>query len=60
LKTRGALRLWIKRRSDSAGRLDVADVRQQIAWYREHGYLKNPIDGDTVIDKRFVVPMPGK
>jgi NitT/TauT family transport system substrate-binding protein len=43
---------------DAGGRLDVKDVLRQIAWYREHGYLKNAIDGDILIDKRFVVPMP--
>ena len=43
---------------DGAGRLDVNDVLRQIAWYREHGFLKNAVDGATLIDKRFVVPMP--
>ena len=43
---------------DGEGRLDVKDVLRQIAWYRAHGFLKNPVDGETLIDKRFVVPMP--
>jgi NitT/TauT family transport system substrate-binding protein len=43
---------------DGQGRLDVKDVLHQIAWYREHGFLKNAVDGDTLIDRRFVVPMP--
>jgi NitT/TauT family transport system substrate-binding protein len=45
---------------DGQGRLDVKDVLHQIAWYREHGYIKSAVDGDMLIDKRFVVPMPAK
>lgn len=43
---------------DGQGRLDVKDVLHQIEWYRTHGYLKNAVDGNTLIDKRFVVAMP--
>lgn len=43
---------------DGQGRLDVNDVLHQIDWYRAHGFLKNAIDGNVLIDKRFVVPMP--
>ena len=39
------------------GRIDVDDVRHQIKWYGEHGFLKNAADADKIIDKRFVVPM---
>jgi NitT/TauT family transport system substrate-binding protein len=42
---------------DGAGRIDVSDVLHQIAWYRAHGFLKNAVDGDALLDKRFVVPM---
>ena len=42
---------------DGQGRIDVSDVLRQIAWYRAHGFLKNAVDGDALIDKRFVVPM---
>ena len=40
---------------DGAGRIDVKDVLHQIAWYRAHGLLKNAVDGDTLLDKRFIV-----
>ena len=43
---------------DGKGRLDVNDVLHQIDWYRAHGFLKNAIDGNKLIDKRFVVAMP--
>jgi NitT/TauT family transport system substrate-binding protein len=43
---------------DGQGRLDVRDVLHQIDWYRAHGFIKNAVDGGTLIDKRFVVPMP--
>lgn len=42
---------------DGRGGLDVSDVLRQIDWYRAHGFLKNAVDGATLIDKRFVVPM---
>ena len=43
---------------DGQGRLDVKDVLHQIDWYRAHGFLKNAVDGATLIDKRFVVATP--
>lgn len=42
---------------DGQGRLDVKDVLHQIDWYRAHGFIKNAVDGNTLIDKRFVVSM---
>jgi len=29
----------------------------QIAWYRDHGCLKNAAGAEKIVDKRFVVPM---
>jgi len=42
---------------DGGGRMDVGDVKHQIAWYRDHGFLKNAGDAEKIIDTRFVVPM---
>jgi NitT/TauT family transport system substrate-binding protein len=42
---------------DGGGRMDVGDVRRQIAWYRGHGFLKNADDAEKIIDQRFVTPM---
>jgi NitT/TauT family transport system substrate-binding protein len=43
---------------DPQARLDVNDVLHQIAWYKEQGILKADVDGNTIIDKRYVVPLP--
>jgi NitT/TauT family transport system substrate-binding protein len=43
---------------DAAERLDVKDVLHQIAWYKTQKLLKPDIDGDAIIDKRYVVPLP--
>ncbi len=45
---------------DGEGRLDVKDVLHQIAWYRQQTMLKGDVSGDAVIDKRYVVPLPGQ
>jgi NitT/TauT family transport system substrate-binding protein len=39
------------------GRVDVDDVMHQIAWYRDHGFLKNAAGVEKIVDRRFVVPM---
>ncbi len=39
-------------------RLDVKDILHQIAWYKAQGMVKGPVDGDALIDKRYVVPLP--
>jgi len=43
---------------DREARLDVVDVLRQIAWYKSQGLLKGEIDGDAIIDKRYVIPLP--
>jgi NitT/TauT family transport system substrate-binding protein len=43
---------------DPALRVNVADIQRQIAWYKAQGMLKPDVDGDAVIDKRYVVPLP--
>lgn len=45
---------------DSGARLEVKDVRHQIAWYKAQGMVKPEIDGDQIIDKRYVIPLPEK
>ncbi len=46
--------------SDPDGRLDVNDVLHQIAWYKALGMVKPELDGNAIIDKRYVVPLPGQ
>jgi NitT/TauT family transport system substrate-binding protein len=43
---------------DAEARLDVDDVLHQIDWYRSQNMIKGPVDGNAVIDKRYVVPLP--
>ena len=45
---------------DEDARLDVKDVYHQIAWYKAQGMLKGEVDGDQVVDKRYVIPLPGE
>ena len=43
---------------DREGRLDFRDVLHQIAWYRSQGMLKDDVDGNVILDKRYAVPLP--
>jgi NitT/TauT family transport system substrate-binding protein len=43
---------------DPEGRLDVKDVLHQIDWYRSQGMIKGEFDDKSVIDMRYVVPLP--
>jgi hypothetical protein len=45
---------------DRQARVDVGDVLHQIAWFKSQGMLKDNVDGNAIIDKRYVVPMPKK
>jgi len=42
---------------DPDARLDVKDLQNQVDWYVSQGMLKTRIDVNTVIDKRYVVPL---
>lgn len=41
---------------DAEGKLDVADILHQIAWYKSQGVVKAEVDGNNIIDRRYVVP----
>jgi NitT/TauT family transport system substrate-binding protein len=43
---------------DPDARLDVKDILHQIAWYKSQGMLKPEVDGEKIIDKRYVIPLP--
>ncbi len=43
---------------DADARLDVKDVLHQIAWYKSEGMVKLEVDGDKIIDERYVIPLP--
>ena len=42
---------------DPDGRLDVKDVLRQFDWYKSQGVVKGEIDGNAMIDKRYVIPL---
>lgn len=39
-------------------RVNVADIQRQIAWYKAQGMLKPDLDGNQILDKRYVVALP--
>jgi len=43
---------------DPEGRLDIKDVLHQIAWYKQQNMLKGAVEGDMVIDRRYVTALP--
>ena len=43
---------------DSDARLDVKDVRRQIAWYRAQGLIKSDVSADALIDMRYAIALP--
>jgi len=42
---------------DPEGRLDVNDVLHQIGWFKAQGLAKEDVDGRTIIDMRYVIPL---
>ena len=40
---------------DPEGRVDKADILQQIAWYKEQKFVKGDIDGARLIDSRYAL-----
>lgn len=45
---------------DGEARLDVKDILHQVAWFKSQKMLKDEIDAATVMDMRYVVPLPGR
>jgi hypothetical protein len=43
---------------DADARLDVKDVLHQIARYKSQRMVKSEVDGNAIIDKRYVIPLP--
>jgi len=42
---------------ETDGRLDVADVYRQIAWYKKHGLVDAAADPATIVDTTFIEPL---
>jgi NitT/TauT family transport system substrate-binding protein len=45
---------------DPDDRLDLDDIQRQIDWYRGQGVLRGEVDTDSLIDKRYVMPLPSR
>ncbi len=43
---------------DADARLDVADVLHQVRFYKSRGLVKQAVDADAIIDKRYVIALP--
>jgi len=43
---------------DAQGRLDKDDILHQIAWYKGQGMVKPEVNGNSIVDMRYVVPLP--
>jgi NitT/TauT family transport system substrate-binding protein len=44
---------------DPDARLDEKDIVRQVEWFRAQGFVKGEFDAESVIDKRYAVPLPG-
>ena len=45
---------------DPEGRLDVKDVLHQIDWFKSQSMVKAGVDARSIIDTRYVVPLPDR
>jgi NitT/TauT family transport system substrate-binding protein len=45
---------------DPEGRVDVPEIKSQIAWYTSQGQIKGKVDADELIDKRYAISLPEK
>ena len=45
---------------DAEGRIDLADMQRQIAWFAGQRMLKSEIPIDAVVDRASVIPLPAK
>lgn len=36
----------------------MKDVLRQVEWYKAHGMIKEAIEPGSVLDTRYVVPLP--
>ena len=40
-------------------RIDEKDIQRQLDWYHSQGMRKTAVTLDQVLDRRYVVPLPG-
>ncbi len=44
---------------DPQGRIDIKEIKSQIAWYAAQGQLRGTVKADELIDRRYAIPLPG-
>jgi NitT/TauT family transport system substrate-binding protein len=44
---------------DAEGRVDVKDIKSQIAWYTAQGQVRGEVKAEELIDSRYAIPLPG-
>jgi NitT/TauT family transport system substrate-binding protein len=44
---------------DPEGKLDVTDILRQVHFYQSQGLVKEQVDGPSLIDRRYVIPLSG-
>ena len=45
---------------DSDVRVDVKDVAHQLQWYRSENLMKSDVAADAILDKRYIIALPGR
>jgi NitT/TauT family transport system substrate-binding protein len=44
---------------DPQGRIDMTDIRSQVAWYTAQGQIRGEVKADVLVDARYAIPLPG-
>lgn len=44
---------------DAQGRVDMKDIRSQIAWYTAQGQIRGEVKAEELVDSRYAIPLPG-
>lgn len=44
--------------ADTGARLNVKDVLHQIDWFKSQGMVKPEVDGEAMLDMRYITPLP--
>lgn len=45
---------------DPDGRIDLADIANQIRWYKSQGMVKSGVEAKNLVDRRYAVDLAGK
>jgi NitT/TauT family transport system substrate-binding protein len=44
---------------DPQGRIDMTDIRSQVAWYTAQGQIRGEVKADVLVDARYAILLPG-